>query len=129
VGFAGSVTVRVVPMGFFVRWSRMLAVTVLLSCSTRSADTSPQPESSAMLRVENQGFSDMVIYAVSGAQRVRLGLATGNSTQSFTIPNYLIRGAGPLRFLADPIGGSRTPVSEEMTVQPGDVVSLTIPPS
>jgi hypothetical protein len=82
-----------------------------------------------MLRVENQGFSDMVIYAVSGAQRVRLGLATGNSTRSFTIPDYLIRGAGPLRFLADPIGSSRTPVSEEMTVQPGDVVSLTIPPS
>lgn len=82
-----------------------------------------------MLQVENQGFSDMIIYAVSGAQRVRLGLATGNSTKSFTIPNYLIRGAGPLRFLADPVGGNRTPVSEEITVQPGDIVSLTIPPS
>lgn len=82
-----------------------------------------------MLQVENQGFSDMTIYAVSGAQRVRLGLATGNSTKSFTIPNYLIRGAGPLRFLADPVGGNRTPVSEEVTVQPGDIVSLTIPPS
>jgi hypothetical protein len=82
-----------------------------------------------MVRVENQGFSDMVIYAVTGAQRVRLGLATGNSTQSFTIPNYLIRGAGPIRFLADPVGGDRTPVSEEITVQPGDIVSLTIPPS
>lgn len=81
-----------------------------------------------MLQVENQSFSDMVIYAVSGAQRVRLGLATGNSTKSFTIPTYLIRGAGPLRFLADPIGSNRTPVSEEMAVQPGDIVSLTIPP-
>ena len=82
-----------------------------------------------MLRVENQGFSDMVIYAVTGTQRVRLGLVTGNSTQSFTIPNYLIRGAGPIRFLADPVGGERTPVSEEISVQPGDVVGLTIPPS
>jgi hypothetical protein len=56
-------------------------------------------------------------------------MATGNSTQSFTIPNYLIRGSGPIRFLADPVGGERTPVSEEITVQPGDVVGLTIPPS
>lgn len=81
-----------------------------------------------MLRVENRGFTDMIIYAVSGAQRVRLGMATGNSTGSFTIPRYLIRGAGPLRFLADPIGGNRTPVSDEMTVHPGDIVTLTIPP-
>ena len=81
-----------------------------------------------MLQVENRSFADMVIYAVSGAQRVRLGLATGNSTKSFTVPSSLIRGGGPLRFLADPIGGSRTPISEEMMVQPGDIVTLTIPP-
>lgn len=81
-----------------------------------------------MLQVENRGFADMVIYAISGAQRVRLGLANGNSTRSFPIPTTLTRGAGPLRFLADPIGGSRTPVSEEMVVQPGDLVTLTIPP-
>ena len=81
-----------------------------------------------MLQVENRGFADMVIYAVSGAQRVRLGIASGNSTNSFTIPRSLIRGAGPLRFVADPIGGRRTPVSEDIAVQPGDVVTLTIPP-
>jgi hypothetical protein len=81
-----------------------------------------------MLQVENRGFADMVVYAVSGAQRTRLGLANGNSTKSFTIPPSLLRGSGPLRFLADPIGGSRSPISEEMVVQPGDIVSLTIPP-
>jgi hypothetical protein len=81
-----------------------------------------------MLQVENRGFADMVIYAISGAQRFRLGLANGNSTRAFTIPTALLRGAGPLRFVADPIGGSRSPISEEIVVQPGDVVSLTIPP-
>ena len=82
-----------------------------------------------MLQVENQGFNDMVVYAVNGTQRIRLGLATGNSTKSFTIPAYLIRGAGTLRFLADPVGGSRAPVSEEIHVEPGDIVTLTIPPT
>jgi len=81
-----------------------------------------------MLQVENRGFADMVIYAISGAQRFRLGLATGNSTKSFTIPRALLRGAGPLRFLADPIGGQRSPISEDIVVRPGDIVSLTIPP-
>jgi hypothetical protein len=103
-------------------------LTVLPACAGRSSDSSPAPESTAILQVENRGFADMVIYAVSGAQRLRLGLATGNSTKSFTIPNSLIRGAGPMRFLADPVGGTRTPVSEEMVVQPGDIVTLTIPP-
>ena len=81
-----------------------------------------------MLQVENRGFADMVIYAVSGSQRTRLGIATGSSTKAFTIPNTLLRGTGTLRFLADPIGGNRTPISEELAVQPGDVVTLTIPP-
>lgn len=81
-----------------------------------------------MVQVQNQGFSDMVVYAISGGQRIRLGLATGNSSKTFTIPRHLVRGAGPIRFLADPVGGNRAPVSEEMTVQPGDIVTLTIPP-
>lgn len=81
-----------------------------------------------MLQVQNQSFSDMVVYAVNGSQRIRLGLATGNSTKSFAVPSYLVRTGGRLRFMADPIGGNRTPLSEEMTVQPGDVVTLTIPP-
>ena len=81
-----------------------------------------------MVEVQNQGFSDMVIYAVNGGQRTRLGQVTGHSTRTFTIPRNLVRGATPIRFLADPIGGNRTPVSEEMTVQPDEVVTLTIPP-
>lgn len=99
-----------------------------LACGGRSNETSPSPNNPAVVQVENQGFADMVIYAVNGGQRIRLGLATGNTRKSFTLPGYLVRSGGPIRFLADPVGGNRTPVSEEMTVQPGDVVTLTIPP-
>jgi hypothetical protein len=116
-------------MSLSLRSSQFAVLIALASCGGRPhAESGATPDSPAMLQVENQGFTDMVIYAVSGGQRVRLGMVTGNSTKSFTIPNYLVRGAGPLRFLADPIGSNRTPVSEEMTVQPGDTVSLTIPP-
>jgi hypothetical protein len=106
----------------------MLALLIIAACAGRSGASSAGPDSQAMLQVENQGFSDMVIYAVSGSQRIRLGMATGNSTKTFPLPTYLVRTGGPLRFLADPVGGNRTPVSEEMTVQPGDIVTLRIPP-
>jgi hypothetical protein len=102
---------------------------MLAACAGRSAGTSASPDSEAMLQVENRSFSDMVIYAIDGSQRTRLGTATGNSTKTFRLPQYLVRTGGPLRFQADPIGGNRTPISEEMTVQPGDIVTLTIPPS
>lgn len=80
------------------------------------------------VRVENQAFNDMNIYVVQGGQRVRLGTATGNSTTRLIIPPNLLFGATELRFIADPIGGSRTPVSQAITVQAGDEVVLTIPP-
>jgi hypothetical protein len=115
-------------MSGFIRSSLMMGVVAIAACAGRSRTAEPGSESPAILEVENRGFADMVIYAVTGSQRLRLGLATGNSTKSFPLPSSLVRGSGPIRFLADPIGGTRTPVSEEMVVQPGDVVTLTIPP-
>jgi len=115
-------------MSLFIRTSLIVALAITAACGGRPRDTAVQPADSAAVQVQNQGFSDMVVYAINGGQRIRLGLATGNSTNTFTIPRHLIRGAGGIRFVADPVGGNRTPVSEEMTVNPGDVVTLTIPP-
>lgn len=82
----------------------------------------------AIVIVDNQGFLDMTVYALRGAQRIRLGTAMGLSKTRFTLPRGILFGATPLRFLADPIGGTRTPVSEEITVSEGEEVVLTIPP-
>jgi hypothetical protein len=100
---------------------------VLAGCGSKPR-TAAVPPPRTSVRVENQGFADMTIYAIRSGQRVRLGIATGSSTTTFTIPANLIFGATPLRFLADPIGGRGTPVSDEITVQPGDQVRLVIPP-
>lgn len=82
-----------------------------------------------VVEVDNQGFSDMTVYAVRTSQRVRLGIATGNSKTRLTIPSSVSSGLATLRFIADPIGGRRNSVSEEITIAPGDTVVLTIPPS
>jgi hypothetical protein len=115
-------------MSVFIHTSLIVLLATATACAGRSGEAAPEPTEAAAVQVQNQGFSDMVVYAINGGQRIRLGLATGNSTHTFTIPRHLIRGAGGIRFLADPVGGSRTPVSEEMTVNPGDIVTLTIPP-
>jgi hypothetical protein len=81
-----------------------------------------------MLQVDNQGFLEMTVFAARSSQRVRLGVATGVRKTNFTIPPSLVSGLTPLRFIADPIGGRRASVSEEITVAPGDTVVLTIPP-
>jgi len=71
----------------------------------------------------------MDVYAVRSGQRVRLGLATGNSKTNLAIPPTLVSGPTTLRFVADPIGGRRASVSQEITVAPGDTVVMTIPPA
>ena len=81
-----------------------------------------------VVEVNNQGFLDMTVYVLRNSQRVRLGIATGSSKTRFTIPPDVVSGISTLRFIADPIGGRRNSVSEEITVVPGDTVGLLIPP-
>ena len=109
------------------------ALAAPVACMHRG-ERNPDDEQQAgptTVQVVNQGFADMTIYVVSDAgQRIRLGLATGNSSQTFTVPRSMVNGgATTIRFLADPIGGTRSPVSDQLTVSPGDNVVLTIPPA
>lgn len=95
----------------------------------KKEDEAAEPVPATMLKVENQAFLDMTIYVYRSSQRVRLGIANGNSTTRFVIPSNLIFGSTPLRFQGDPIGRNRQPISQEITVSPGDEVILTIPPT
>ena len=112
-------------------WSLGVACIALLSACSRNndPDVAAEPVPPTRLRVENQAFLDMTIYVFRNSQRIRLGQASGNSTTRLVIPRNLIFGATPLRFQADPIGSSRASVSQEITVSPGDEVTLTIPPN
>ena len=99
------------------------------ACATasRGSGTSDQNQPT-IVQVDNQGFPDMTVYASRSGERVRLGIAAGVSKTNLTIPSTLIIGLTPLRFIADPIGGTRASVSQEITLAPGDTVVMTIPP-
>lgn len=109
----------------------LLASAVLaLGCGSHKQNASlPAPDARAVVMVDNRSFLDMDVFVYDGNQRVRLGTAAGHSVTELTIPPRLLTGATPLRFIADPIGGRRAPVSDEIVVNPGDEVTLIIPPT
>jgi hypothetical protein len=112
---------------------RLLTFALLLlgatACKSLGRGSASDPNGPTMVQVDNQGFLDMDIFAARSAQRVRLGIAPGNSKTNLRVPSSLISGLTPLRFIADPIGGRRNSVSQEITVAPGDTVVLQIPPT
>lgn len=105
----------------------LLVLALAMAGCSRNPPPPLDPAAPTMVRVDNQSFADMNIFVVYRGQRQRLGMATGGSVTNFRIP-VRIMSAETLQFIADPIGGSRLPVSDEILVVPGDTVMLTIPP-
>jgi hypothetical protein len=106
----------------------LMSLVMLASCRSpnRRGQAVQRPET--FVEVENRSMLDMTIYVMRSGERRRLGLVNALSTQILSIPPVLVEGLGVLRFVADPIGASRTPVSEEIAVRHGDTVRLIIPP-
>ncbi|MGQ0642290.1 MAG: hypothetical protein ACT4P6_16200 [Gemmatimonadaceae bacterium] len=109
----------------------LLATSVAVNACGGARQGGPRATDPAtMLQVDNQSFLDMNIYLVtSGGARIRMGTASGNSSTTLRIPPTYVFGGTELRFLADPIGSNRTPISQGITVFPGDTIKLIIPPS
>jgi hypothetical protein len=105
-----------------------LAVASLGCRSGRGARNASEGPLRTTIDVQNEDFNDMTVYVVASGARTRLGIAPGNKTTVLTIPAYLLNGVPLMRFVADPIGGTRTPVSEEVDVNPGDQLVMIIQP-
>ncbi len=115
-----------------VAWQLVMGVGLAMSlaaCAHHVPAASDGPQADAYVTVDNQSFSDMDIYVLSGGQRVRLGTATGERKTRMKIPAFAIGGTQQVRFLARPLAGNRLPVTEEIAVEPGNDVTLTIPPN
>ena len=111
---------------------RTAAVVAVLSLSSAAAcvhTTRPAPEElPTFLRVENQALQDATVYVWQSSSRLRLGRVGSLSTVTLRIPSSQIFGPTPLRFQLDFLAGSRTPLTEQITVIPGDTVVLQVPP-
>lgn len=100
---------------------------VFAACGPRRAVTD-DPTEATVLVVKNDSYLDHNIFLLQGSQRIRLGTARGLTSTRLTIPRQYVFGVTALQFLADPIGGTVTPVSERVNVTAGDEIHLNIRP-
>ena len=106
-------------------------IIVLLSASLLAACGSTREQSSTKdgtpVQVTNRNWLSMEIYVVGQSQRVRLGRVRTGQTKRFMIPNHLLSGATPLRFVMESSGAQPDILSEDFVVTPGEEVILVIP--
>jgi hypothetical protein len=95
------------------------------SCSrTGQAAGEVAPAAAVGLRVKNNNFLDMDVYAVSAGLATRLGTVTGNSSRNFVLDPSL---ATPdLHIVATPIGGNGRASTGQVLVSPGQTIDFTI---
>lgn len=74
--------------------------------------------------VENQHWSDMVVYVVASGTSRRLGMVTTANRESFELSQNLLTGSLYLR--AEAVGSSRSIQTDLLNVGEGDVVVWTI---
>ena len=112
-----------------VAWSfALFAALALGGCAANAPGSNEMLAPSARLEVTNRSTSDMDVFLVREAQRSRLGLAPGGMTTKYTLSRAQIIGGGMIRFLAAPIVSGRAVTTELLSLRPGDVVTLDIPP-
>ena len=114
-------------MTAFTRLVVLAACLVLPACASTGTNAAAKEEPTTLV-IDNQSVLDHTVYVIRGSQRLRVGTATGLGKTHLTIPRGIVFGLTTLRFMADPIGSNRTPVSEEITVNQGDELTLRIPP-
>ncbi len=108
----------------------LLPVLLLAGCAgNRSRAAAPDGGTRTTVEVENRSWSAVNVYAIRGGQRVRLGTVQAVTTTVLTIPSAVVSGVTSLSFLIDPIGSSRTPISQEISVREGDQITLYVPNS
>lgn len=75
--------------------------------------------------VENRNWQDVVIFAIRGGNRVRLGMVTGMSTVGFVIESEMTRSL-QFQLVADPIGALEVYSSDRVRIEPGDQIHWTL---
>ncbi len=107
-----------------------LTVAALVAVPAAAAQTASEEKSETpaavsertTVRVVNDNWHDITVYASRGGYRRRLGTVTSFTSRVFTLaPTFLIP-SDELRLIADPIGPRGVYVSEPLLVNAGDVV-------
>jgi hypothetical protein len=81
----------------------------------------------AMLKVSNYNWMDVVVYAVQGGVRVRLGQVTSMSTASFRLPSRMVgNSVQSMRLMVDPVGSTEGWQTEGISIHAGQQVQFNV---
>jgi hypothetical protein len=106
-----------------------LVVLAVGAACHRPAAAPLNPRAEVAVTVDNQNFLDMDVFIIRGGQRLRLGMVPGISSRILMVRPELIGYGTEVQFEVHPIGGRGNPITETISVRPGDVIRLTIPPN
>ena len=111
-------------------WMAMLAIGATLpmagACThTGQASGDVAPATAIGLRVRNDNFLDMDVYAISEGLATRLGTVTGNSRHNFVLDASMADGRD-FRIVATPVGGNGRASTGDIAVSPGQLIDFTI---
>ncbi len=107
-----------------------LTVAALVAVPAAAAQTASEERSETpaavsqrtTVRVINDNWQDITVYAFRAGYRRRLGTVTSFTSRVFTLPPHFLIPSDELRLIADPIGRRGAFVSEPLLVSAGDVV-------
>jgi hypothetical protein len=103
-----------------------LALVFVSGCfRSRIGDQQDERPDPIQVRVKNDNFLDVNVFAnVAGASR-RLGMVTGNTTQVFLV-DWLATGGQSLTINAVPIGGRGSASTGALNIGPGQMVDFRV---
>lgn len=110
------------------------ATTVVGGCATgrgvagydELTSAQPAPENAAVVRVENNNWQDVDVYAIRNNQKVRLGMVTSMTASGFRLPSNLLTGSPNVQLYIHPIGSSGGYLSQAMLVGAGQTIELRV---
>jgi hypothetical protein len=124
--YGGEVGMRGMRLvvGLFAMTAAAATMSACSHADEAAGDVSPS--NAIFVKVANNNFLDMDVYAVTNGVQTRLGMVTGNGTGSFVIDRSL--GGQDVRIVATPIGGAGRATTGALSVSPGQTIDFRIGP-
>ncbi len=106
-----------------------VAAAACAASASMGNDYSMQPApglASTVVHVENNNWADMDVFVVRQGLRARIGTVTSMSAADLRVPETLLGPEGDLQLMVDPIGSSRSFMTQPMMVSQGQRVRFRV---
>jgi hypothetical protein len=100
----------------------------LLACGPHRGRPAGRTEAPAnvTLQVTNHNFLDITVFVLHDGQFLRVGLVTGSTTQSFTLPGRMLALSHEIALRGEAVGSAAVARTETLTVLPGQRIEWTL---